>query len=164
MQIPYLPPSNTTDQSTSWNTSNLDFMENSANANPYGMVSSPRPAQFTQQGIPIATPSTTLARRGINNQLVAANRSYTPQPNEAWANYGDESLVSQQNGSNAVDEHDNVELLEEKAQKAKREAQAKRKQIPPFVQKLNRLVIAVKRNILPCREHLLTVTQLPRKF
>ena len=35
-------------------------------------------------------------------------------------------------------EADSVEVLEEKAQKAKREAQAKRKTIPPFVQKLSR--------------------------
>lgn len=77
----------------------------------------------------------------MNNQLVATNRAYTPQEHEAWGNFGDGSLVPQQTGGQAVDEHDNVELLEEKAQKAKREAQAKRKQIPPFVQKLNRSVI-----------------------
>lgn len=34
---------------------------------------------------------------------------------------------------------DDIQELEQKAQVAKRDAQAKRKQIPPFVQKLNRL-------------------------
>ncbi|ETS79419.1 hypothetical protein PFICI_09272 [Pestalotiopsis fici W106-1] len=140
MQTAYFPPpppSAIPDQSSTWTANNANFMENSTNPNPYGMVSSPHQAQFTQQGVPIATPSTALARRGMNNQLVAANRSYTPQQNELWANFTDDSLVPQSNGGNAQDEHDNVELLEEKAQKAKREAQAKRKQIPPFVQKLN---------------------------
>lgn len=74
----------------------------------------------------------------MNNQLVPTSRAYNPQQNEVWNNFGDESLVPQQNGNNPVDEHDNVEVLEERAQKAKREAQTKRKQIPPFVQKLNR--------------------------
>lgn len=46
-------------------------------------------------------------------------------------------MAAQQNGASVVDEHDNIEVLEEKAQRAKREATAKRKQIPPFVQKLN---------------------------
>lgn len=143
MQTAYYPPSTTADQSSSWAANNVNFMENSANPNPYGMVSSPHQAQFTQQGVPIATPSTALARRGMNNQLVAANRPFSPQPNDLWANFTEDSLVPQSNGGSAPDEHDNVELLEEKAQKAKREAQAKRKQIPPFVQKLNRSVISL---------------------
>jgi hypothetical protein len=42
-----------------------------------------------------------------------------------------------------MDEHDNVERLEEMAQRAKRDAQAKRKQIPPFVQKLSRYADAL---------------------
>lgn len=37
-----------------------------------------------------------------------------------------------------MEENDNIELLEEKANVAKRDAQGKRKQIPPFVQKLSR--------------------------
>jgi heat shock transcription factor, other eukaryote len=35
-------------------------------------------------------------------------------------------------------DNDSIEALEERALRAKREAQAKRKQIPPFVQKLSR--------------------------
>jgi heat shock transcription factor len=37
-----------------------------------------------------------------------------------------------------MDEQDSIERLEERALRAKKEAQAKRKQIPPFVQKLSR--------------------------
>lgn len=137
---PYFTPPNSSDQLPSWNPGNSNFMDNSAaNVNPY-MMSPPQQSQFPQQGIPIATPSTALARRGMNNQLVHTPRAFNPQPTEVWPNFAEDSLVPQSNGGGAVDEHDNIELLEEKAQKAKREAQAKRKQIPPFVQKLNRLV------------------------
>ncbi|GAW15714.1 hypothetical protein ANO14919_051330 [Xylariales sp. No.14919] len=117
-----------------WNGSNAgNFADNVSNPiHPYGMMS-PTQAQFTQ-GAP--TTSNALARRGGNNALVTANRTFSPQPNDPWSGFTDDNLLSTQaNGS--LDEHDNVELLEEKAQRAKREAQAKRKQIPPFVQKLN---------------------------
>lgn len=48
-----------------------------------------------------------------------------------------------------MDEHDSIERLEEMAQRAKREAQAKRKQIPPFVQKLSRSVFFFSEPSLP---------------
>jgi heat shock transcription factor len=51
--------------------------------------------------------------------------------------YGDESILDPQSASGMVEE-DNIELLEERAAVAKRDAQSKRKQIPPFVQKLSR--------------------------
>ncbi|KAF3070909.1 Heat shock factor protein [Daldinia childiae] len=88
------------------------------------------PSQYPQ-----ATPSNVVARRGMNNALVATNRAFTPQQNDTWPGFEENLIASQPSGT--VDEHDNIELLEEKAQRAKREAQAKRKQIPPFVQKLN---------------------------
>ncbi|KAI0402372.1 hypothetical protein F4802DRAFT_373670 [Xylaria palmicola] len=121
-------PYNTPDQLLRWNTNNAgSFADNASNPiNPYGMIS-PTQAQFTQ-GAPAA--SNVLARRGGNGALITSTRG------NPWADFTDESLLSNQaNGS--LDEHDNVELLEERAQRAKREAQAKRKQIPPFVQKLN---------------------------
>lgn len=71
----------------------------------------------------------------MNNALVATNRAFTPQPVDSWPPFDENTVAGQTNGT--IDEHDNIELLEEKAQRAKREAQAKRKQIPPFVQKLN---------------------------
>ncbi|KAI0136932.1 putative heat shock transcription factor Hsf1 [Xylariales sp. AK1849] len=125
------------DQLSAWNASNSgNFMDNSAsNMNPYGMMSSPRQAQFPQQSVP--SPSNALTRRGLDNQLVPTNRPYNSQQNDPWPNFGDENLTTPQNGNSTVDENDNIELLEEKASKAKRDAQAKRKQIPPFVQKLN---------------------------
>ncbi|KAI1115429.1 hypothetical protein F5Y14DRAFT_129160 [Nemania sp. NC0429] len=128
------PYNNTPEQVLRWNGSNAgSFAENAANPiNPYSMVS-PTQAQFAQ-GTP--TTSNALARRGVNNALITSSRTFSPQPNDPWASFADDaSLTNQTNGS--LDEHDNIEVLEEKAQKAKREAQAKRKQIPPFVQKLN---------------------------
>lgn len=125
-------PYNTQDQLLRWNGANAaNFGDNTANGvNSYGVVPSPTQGQYSQP-----TPSTVLARRGMNNALVATNRAFTPQPSDPWPNF-DESLIANQNNG-AIDEHDNIELLEEKAQRAKREAQTKRKQIPPFVQKLN---------------------------
>ncbi|EHL03013.1 putative Heat shock factor protein [Glarea lozoyensis 74030] len=43
-----------------------------------------------------------------------------------------------------MEESDNIELLEEKAAVAKRDAQSKRKQIPPFVQKLSSFLDGAK--------------------
>ncbi|KAI0972935.1 hypothetical protein F4678DRAFT_459791 [Xylaria arbuscula] len=135
-QVPQQMPQqyNTPEQMLRWNGNNAgNFADNASNSiNTYGMVA-PTQGQFTQGAAP---PSNALARRTGNNALVASNRTFSPQPNDPWPGFADDSLLSAQvNGS--VDEHDNVELLEEKAQRAKREAQAKRKQIPPFVQKLN---------------------------
>jgi heat shock transcription factor len=43
-----------------------------------------------------------------------------------------------QSANGAMEENDSIERLEERAAIAKRDAQSKRKQIPPFVQKLSR--------------------------
>jgi len=59
---------------------------------------------------------------------------------DAWGQYGDEQLVEVAGGNGGVQENDNIELLEERAAIAKRDSQSKRKQIPPFVQKLSRYV------------------------
>ncbi len=67
-----------------------------------------------------------LIRRTPNQQLVSTNPSNWQ---DAGGGAGDFSTFEQ------VDEDD----LEQKAMAAKREAQSKRKQIPPFVQKLSRL-------------------------
>lgn len=47
-------------------------------------------------------------------------------------------MMDQQGSNGAMEDSDSIERLEEKAAVAKREAQSKRKQIPPFVQKLSR--------------------------
>ncbi|KAI0433240.1 hypothetical protein F5Y09DRAFT_90964 [Xylaria sp. FL1042] len=129
MSQPYNPP----EQMLRWNGNNAgNFADNTSNPiNAYGMVP-PNQGQFAQ-GTP--TTSNVLARRTGNNALVTSNRTFSPQPGDPWSGFTDDVLSAQFSGS--VDEHDNIELLEEKAQRAKREAQAKRKQIPPFVQKLN---------------------------
>ncbi|KAI0161285.1 hypothetical protein GGR57DRAFT_490067 [Xylariaceae sp. FL1272] len=135
-QQPQIPQTynNTPEQMLRWNGSNTgNFADNAANSvNPYAMMTPPQ-ATFSQAA---PSPSNALARRGLNNALVPANHSFPPQSNDPWPTYSDDNMLSAQtNGS--LDEHDNVELLEEKAQRAKRDAQTKRKQIPPFVQKLN---------------------------
>ncbi|KAI1364698.1 hypothetical protein F5Y08DRAFT_328544 [Xylaria arbuscula] len=135
-QLPQQMPQsyNPAEQMLRWNGNNAgNFADNTSNSiNAYGMVSSNQ-AQFAQGAPP---PSNALARRVGNNALVTASRTFSPQPNDPWPGFGDDNILSAQtNGS--LDEHDNIELLEEKAQRAKREAQTKRKQIPPFVQKLN---------------------------
>ncbi|UKZ89989.1 uncharacterized protein TrAFT101_005023 [Trichoderma asperellum] len=100
---------------------------------PYGLAQA-------QQTYPPAVnaPSNSLARRQMNRALVPTNlrASYDPSSDQ-WAAFGDDSLLVPQNATEGRVEQDNVEVLEEMAQKAKREAQAKRKQIPPFVQKLS---------------------------
>ncbi|ORY56942.1 uncharacterized protein BCR38DRAFT_414254 [Pseudomassariella vexata] len=129
IQQPYLPPNPTPDQ-VRWNGNNAN----------YAMMSPTTPGAasgYPSQPTPVhPAPSTALARRGMNNQLVAANRAYSQPPSDPWSSFVENNQLVQPNGT--TDEHDNIEVLEERAQRAKREAQAKRKQIPPFVQKLNR--------------------------
>ena len=72
-------------------------------------------------------PSTDLVRRAKNQQLAPQNGQ------EAW-NGGNYSTGNM--GSNPEEETE--QDLESKVALAKRDAQGKRKQIPPFVQKLSR--------------------------
>ncbi|KAL7951005.1 hypothetical protein V8C42DRAFT_308236 [Trichoderma barbatum] len=101
--------------------------------NPYGLAQ-------TQPTYPqaVGTPSNSLARRQMNRALIPTNlrASYEPSP-DRWSGFGEDNLLVPQNATEGGVAQDNVEVLEEMAQKAKREAQAKRKQIPPFVQKLS---------------------------
>jgi heat shock transcription factor len=82
--------------------------------------------------------STQLARRPINRQLVPTGQRTFDGTDASWAQFGDDSMLDTQNANGALEENDNIELLEERAQMAKRDSQSKRKQIPPFVQKLSR--------------------------
>jgi heat shock transcription factor, other eukaryote len=87
----------------------------------------------------LPTPSTQLARRPLNRHLVAtASRPTYDNGADSWGQFGDESMMDTQGANDAVEESDSIERLEERAAIAKREAQSKRKQIPPFVQKLSR--------------------------
>jgi heat shock transcription factor len=86
----------------------------------------------------VPAPSTQLTRRPMNRSLVAtASRPPYDSLSDPWGSFGDDSLLDTQvNG--IMEENDSIELLEERAAMAKRDAQSKRKQIPPFVQKLSR--------------------------
>jgi heat shock transcription factor len=75
-----------------------------------------------------------LARRQQANQLVSRNRGYEQAP----VAYSDHNPSGNPGESGAWGE--SLEELYSRAQAAKRESQAKRKQIPPFVQKLSRSV------------------------
>lgn len=92
-------------------------------------VQFPQPAPATSQQ---------LTRRPMTRQLVTAPRAPYDSSLDPWAQFGDDALLDPQNMNGLMEENDNIELLEERAAAAKREAQAKRKQIPPFVQKLSR--------------------------
>lgn len=74
-------------------------------------------------------PSNQLVRRHPNQQLVSRG-------NNGWHDTSDSAGGPGQSAWEAMDEGE--EDLEQRALVAKKEAQAKRKQIPPFVQKLSR--------------------------
>jgi heat shock transcription factor len=88
----------------------------------------------------VPAPSTQLARRPVNRQLVSTGqRPAYDTTGDPWGQFGDDSILDPQSATNgSMEENDNIELLEERAAIAKRDAQSKRKQIPPFVQKLSR--------------------------
>jgi heat shock transcription factor len=87
----------------------------------------------------VPAPSTQLARRPLNRHLVStAPRSTYDNSVDPWSQFGDESVMDPQSANGAMEENDSIERLEERAAIAKRDAQSKRKQIPPFVQKLSR--------------------------
>ncbi|KAK3986241.1 putative heat shock factor protein [Cladorrhinum sp. PSN332] len=94
-------------------------------------------ATLMQTGAPysasVPASSNALARRQNSRALVPTGGRL---PFEQVADTWDAGFLQSPSGT-PVDEHDNIERLEEAAQRAKREAQAKRKQIPPFVQKLS---------------------------
>lgn len=117
---------------------NARFADQSGfNMNNYVGAQTSQP-QF-DQSIPTAA-STQLARRPINNRQLVQTGPRMPYDNSAdpWGQFGDDSILDPQNGNGVMEENDNIELLEERAAVAKRDAQSKRKQIPPFVQKLSR--------------------------
>jgi heat shock transcription factor len=84
------------------------------------------------------SPPNQLARRSTNQSLVSRGpRAFNSGTNASWpGDFGDGTGLELQGGGGWVNNTD--EQLEQRALIAKREAQAKRKQIPPFVQKLSR--------------------------
>jgi heat shock transcription factor len=122
-----------------WNQApdNSNFPDPSAfNLNDFGASAGVSQPQYDPS---IPALSTQLARRPINRQLVqTAQRPPFDNTADPWGQFGDETMLDPQNVNGAMEENDSIELLEERAAIAKREAQSKRKQIPPFVQKLSR--------------------------
>jgi heat shock transcription factor len=142
MQQPFSPGQ--ADQLLRWN--NGTEVNNFGNTSPLSIQNfgnMPLQGQYAQgQAVPAS--STALSRRGVNQALVPAPRSAGyDSSTEIWSPFGDSGALiqqPQQSSTGVVDEQDSVEHLEELAQRAKRDAQGKRKQIPPFVQKLSRFV------------------------
>ncbi|SPO03849.1 related to heat shock transcription factor [Cephalotrichum gorgonifer] len=95
------------------------------------------PAKFAQPQVPAAA-STMLARRQMNRALVPTGaRGNFEGDSDPWSSLvpADTAVLDPTVGG--MNEQDNLVQLEQLALKAKREAEAKRKQIPPFVQKLS---------------------------
>lgn len=91
-------------------------------------------AQFQPNGQP---PSTQLARRPVQSrQMVQTAPRTFDNMNDPWGTFDEGELLDPQGAP--LEENENIDVLEERAVIAKRDAQSKRKQIPPFVQKLSR--------------------------
>ncbi|OJJ43989.1 hypothetical protein ASPZODRAFT_72335 [Penicilliopsis zonata CBS 506.65] len=86
------------------------------------------PVSAPASGVP-PVPSNQLARRQPTNQLVSRNRLF----DQPAANFPDHGGGNGESGAWG----ETLEELYARALEAKKEAQAKRKQIPPFVQKLS---------------------------
>jgi len=121
-------PQASNDQYMDW-----DGLEALNNSNALGDASSfdpsfyVAPANGQTDGANLAPTSNQLVRRNGNQQLAARSR------NGAWEDIN--------GGPPQPWEEEEDENLDDKALMAKRDAQAKRKQIPPFVQKLSRPVL-----------------------
>lgn len=110
---------------------------------PNGFTMMSPPAQYGQPVQPVTPASNALARRQNNRALVHPGmRSQFGPGVETWGGLPDDTpgFLPQPPQTGPLDETDSIERLEERAARAKREAQTKRKQIPPFVQKLSRYV------------------------
>ena len=120
------------DQFLNWNQGNsINGMENypdPSNSFSPNLYNSMLPTQNAPDA------SNQLARRPTGQQVIARG-VYNGAGNEAWSGTAEEfpQNVKEEGWNNNDDE-----ALAQRALVAKREAQAKRKSIPPFVQKLSR--------------------------
>ncbi|KAJ5786539.1 uncharacterized protein N7503_011751 [Penicillium pulvis] len=106
---------------------------NAVNASSYAENPAYHQGNINAQDVPAAATANNsqLARRQQANQLVSRNRGYEQTP----VAYSEHNPSGNPGESGAWGE--SLEELYARAQAAKRESQAKRKQIPPFVQKLS---------------------------
>ncbi|KAM3556375.1 hypothetical protein MY1884_005106 [Beauveria asiatica] len=133
VQQPF-PPDGMSDAMTRWSGApdTAAFLDNNTYpASPYSNA-----GQFQQ---PTSGPSNAVARRPMNQSFLSTNARGAYDPNaDPWAPFPDvEGALVQHTNGEGNPEEESVEKLEELAAKAKREAHTKRKQIPPFVQKLS---------------------------
>ena len=116
---------NIDDDATDWNSILQEVRDATANDS--------SPAQESDGN----NPSTQLIRRDTNQEVSTLPQIQAPQPvpysDEVWSDIGPSGTPSGWEGNDG-DEPE----LERQALIAKRDAQAKRKQIPPFIQKLSR--------------------------
>jgi heat shock transcription factor len=108
---------------------------NDPNAFAVGLNASQAPS-YSGNLAPVA-PSTDLVRRARNHQL---QPQVTQQQQEQWNGSYNANNSGNNNNTNMSGQNDdeNEQELEKRVALAKRDAQGKRKQIPPFVQKLSR--------------------------
>ncbi|KAI9828868.1 MAG: hypothetical protein M1819_006483 [Sarea resinae] len=133
-------PQMTDDQYLGWdqnsmNTAPAQYPDAASfNANLYtGMTNG-----LNQPAVVPGTPSNQLARRPANQSLVATRSGpLVPTNGNAEDPWADLEGTLQQQGPGWTNTEEGLEQLEQRALLAKRDAQSKRKQIPPFVQKLS---------------------------
>lgn len=89
---------------------------------------------FAQAQVRPSEPSNQLTRRPASQRVITRGSPFTNGESETWPGYTNGALQPPRE-ENWVKDDDN---LEQKAMAAKREAQTRRKLIPPFVQKLSR--------------------------
>ena len=133
MEFPSKSPELSNDPFLRWG-QNLQGNETSAYPDPTTTTYTPNIyGGLTQpQGVPVSQ-SNQITRRPPNQQLVARGRTINGASSDQWLGLGDVTITPSTDGWVNSDED-----LEQKALIAKRDAQAKRKPIPPFVQKLSR--------------------------
>lgn len=113
---------------------------NAVNTSSFADPSTYNPASFAAShelsapATPAPPAANPLARRQAQNRLVTRNRGYEQAP----ALYAENAPGG--GGESAGAWGESLDELYQRALAAKREAQSKRKQIPPFVQKLSRYV------------------------
>jgi heat shock transcription factor len=104
---------------------------NDPNAFAVGLNASQAPS-YGNNLAPVA-PSTDLVRRARNHQLAPQ------QQQEQWnGSYNPNNSNTNNSNMSGQNDDENEQELEKRVALAKRDAQGKRKQIPPFVQKLSR--------------------------
>lgn len=122
-------PELSNDQFLEWGQTGQPTSTYSGSSN-YNFSANPYPSNNTQA-------STQLARRPVSQMIPLARQGdgiHTGQ----WLDQLQATAGDAQPAEGSLGDDDDIEELERRAQIAKREAQSKRKQIPPFVQKLNR--------------------------